>query len=49
MLRDAQGTIDEITAELRDIRHKNKDAGFNEGHIAGGAADGRRKLRRQDA
>ena len=49
MLRDAQGTIDEITAELRDIQHKKKDAGFNEGHIAGGAADGRRKLRQAES
>ena len=48
MLRDAQGTIDEITAELRDIQHRKKDAGFNEGHIAGGAADGRRKLRQAE-
>ena len=49
MLRDAQGTIDEITAELRDIQRRNKDAGFNEGHIAGGAADGRRKLRQAES
>ena len=49
MLRDAQGTIDEITAELRDIQRKNKNAGFNEGHIAGGAADGRRKLRQAES
>ena len=49
MLRDAQGTIDEIAAELREIQHKKKDAGFNEGHIAGGAADGRRKLRQAES
>ena len=30
MLREAQGTIDEITTELRDIQHRKKDAGFNE-------------------
>ena len=45
MLRDAQGTIDEIASELREIQHRKKDAGFNEGHIAGGAAESRRKLR----
>ena len=49
MLRDAQETISDITAELRDIQHKNKDAGFNEGHIAGGAADSRRKLRQAES
>lgn len=49
MLRDAQGTIDEITSELRDIQHKKKNAGFNEGHIAGGAAEGRRKLRQAES
>ena len=49
MLRDAQGTIDEIASELRDIQHKKKNAGFNEGHIAGGAAEGRRKLRQAES
>jgi len=49
MLRDAQGTIDEIASELRDIQHRKKNAGFNEGHIAGGAAEGRRKLRQAES
>lgn len=49
MLRDAQGTIDEIASELREIQHKKKDAGFNEGHIAGGAAESRRKLRQAES
>lgn len=49
MLRDAQGTIDEIASELRDIQHRKKDAGFNEGHIAGGAAESRRKLRQAES
>ena len=49
MLRDAQGTIDEIAGELRDIQHRKRDAGFNEGHIAGGAAAGRRKLRQAES
>ena len=49
MLRDAQGTIDEITSELRDIQHRKKDAGFNEGHIAGGAAESRKKLRQAES
>ena len=49
MLRDAQGTIDEIASELRDIQHRKKDAGFNEGHIAGGAAAGRKKLRQAES
>jgi len=49
MLRDAQGTIDDITAELRDIQHRKKDAGFNEGHIAGGAAESRKKLRQAES
>ncbi len=49
MLRDAQGTIDEIATELRDIQHRKKNAGFNEGHIAGGAAEGRRKLRQAES
>ena len=49
MLRDAQGTIDDIAAELRDIQHRKKDAGFNEGHIAGGAAESRKKLRQAES
>ena len=49
MLRDAQGTIDEIASELREIQHRKKDAGFNEGHIAGGAAESRRKLRQAES
>ena len=49
MLRDAQGTIDEIASELRDIQHRKKNAGFNEGHIAGGAAESRRKLRQAES
>lgn len=48
MLRDAQGTIDEITDELRSIRNMKKDAGFNEGHIAGGAAKSRKALRQAE-
>ncbi len=49
MLRDAQGTIDEIASELRDIQHRTKDAGFNEGHIAGGAAESRKRLRQAES
>ena len=49
MLRDAQGTIDDIAAELREIQHRKKDAGFNEGHIAGGAAESRKKLRQAES
>ena len=49
MLRDAQGTIDEITSELRDIQHRKKNVGFNEGHIAGGAAESRKKLRQAES
>ncbi len=48
MLRDAQGTIDDISAELRSIKNMKKDAGFDEGHIAGGAAKGRRALRQAE-
>lgn len=48
ILRDAQGTVDEITRELKDIQNRS-DANFNEGHIAGGAADSRRKLREAEA
>ena len=49
MLRDAQGTIDDITRDLRNIQHRKKNAGFNEGHIAGGAADSRRRLRQAES
>lgn len=49
MLRDAQGTIDDITSELRQIQHRKKDAGFNEGHISGGAAESRKKLRQAES
>ena len=49
MLRDAQSTIDDITAELREIQHRRKDVGFNEGHIAGGAAESRKKLRQAES
>jgi len=49
MLRDAQGTIDDIAAELREIQRRRKDAGFNEGHIAGGAAESRKKLRQAES
>ena len=45
MLRDAQGTIDEISDELRAIRRRRKDPGFDEGHIAGEAARSRRALK----
>lgn len=48
MLRDAQGTIDEISDELRSIRKRRRNAGFDEGHIAGGAARGRRELRQAE-
>lgn len=49
MLRDAQGKIDEITEELREIRNKKKDAAFDEGHIAGGAAKSRKALRQAES
>ncbi|MBE6041023.1 MAG: endonuclease MutS2 [Clostridiales bacterium] len=49
MLRDAQGTIDEISAELRSIKDRRKNAAFDEGHIAGGAAKGRRELRQAES
>ena len=45
MLRDAQSTIDEITEELRDIKNREPERGFDAGHISGGAAKGRRELR----
>lgn len=45
MLRDAQGTIDEISRELKSIKDRKPDAGFNDGHIAGGVASSRGKLR----
>ena len=48
MLRDAQDTIDDISEELRSIKNKNPKATFNEGHIAGGVADSRRKLRQAE-
>ncbi|MCQ2567250.1 MAG: Smr/MutS family protein, partial [Mogibacterium sp.] len=48
MLRDAQNTIDEISAELRSIKDRKPDAGFNEGHIAGGVASSRGKLRKAE-
>ncbi len=41
MLRDAETTIDEITADLKSIKNRN----YNDGHVAGGAADSRRRLR----
>ena len=44
MLRGAQDTIDDISTELRSLAER-KDAGFNEGHVAGGVADSRRRLR----
>ena len=49
MLREAQGTIDDISAELRSISKRRKNAGFNEGHIAGGAAESRKALREAEA
>ncbi len=49
MLHDAQGTIDDISAELRSISKKRRNAGFNEGHVAGGAANSRRALREAEA
>ena len=49
MLRNAQGTIDEISEELRSISKRRKNAGFNEGHIAGGAANSRRALKQAEA
>lgn len=48
MLRDAQGTIDEISEELRSIKKRKRNVGFDEGHIAGGAAKGRRELRQAE-
>lgn len=45
MLRGAQDTIDDISDELRSIKDRQPDAGFNDGHIAGGVASSRRKLR----
>ena len=45
MLRDAQDTIDDISAELKSIKDRKPDAAFNEGHIAGGVAESRRKLK----
>ena len=44
MLRGAQDTIDDISTELRSLAER-KNAGFNEGHVAGGVADSRRRLR----
>lgn len=41
MLRDAETTIDEITKDLKSVKNRN----YNDGHIAGGAADSRRRLR----
>ena len=49
MLRDAQGTIDEISEELKSISKRRKNPGFNEGHIAGGAANSRRALKQAEA
>ena len=49
MLRDAQGTIDEISDELRSLKKRKPGAGFDEGHIAGGAAKSRRALRQAEA
>ena len=49
MLRDTQSTIDDITEDLRNIQYRRKNAGFNEGHIAGGAADSRRRLRQAES
>ncbi len=49
MLRDAQDTIDDISAELRSISKRRKNAGFNEGHIAGGAANSRRALKQAES
>ena len=49
MLRDAQGTIDDISEELRSISKRRRNAGFNEGHIAGGAANSRRALKQAEA
>ena len=49
MLRDAQDSIDEISSELRELKNRKPDAGFDEGHIAGGVADSRRKLREEES
>ncbi len=49
MLRDAQGTIDDIAGELREIQKKQQNADFNEGHIAGGAAKSRKALKEAEA
>lgn len=47
LLRNAQDTIDEISDDLRSVA-KRKDANFNEGHVAGGVADSRRRLRQAE-
>ncbi len=44
MIRNAQDTIDDISEDLRSIANR-KNATFNEGHVAGGVADSRRRLR----
>ena len=48
MLRDAQDTIDDISEELRSLRKRKRNAGYDEGHIAGGAAKGKRALRQAE-
>lgn len=45
MLKDAQETIDDISTELRSIKDKQGTSNFNEGHIAGGVANSRRRIR----
>ena len=48
MLRDAQESIDDISNDLRDLKNRKPDVGFDEGHIAGGVADSRRRLRQEE-
>ncbi len=48
MLRDAKGVIEEIGSELRSIKDKNADAGFNDGHIADGLAKGKAALKKAE-
>lgn len=48
IIRDAHETVDDIARELKDIKNR-RDVSFNEGHIAGGAANSRRRLREAEA
>lgn len=48
MLRDAQDSIDEISEELRALKNQKPDSWFDEGHISGGVANSRRRLREEE-